>query len=145
MILFKNRINNNWILLNFDNFWRENSNSNSNCNQCIGITINSLFFGKIIKILNFVQFSENWFSYSVLFKTLRHFSPFSPTMTRYLEIGFPKDHLCFIGLRFLLLKRRWSCWSCNFSTPNQLWRKFTNHLLDFRYLSSKCTMRKRSF
>ena len=22
-------------------------------------------------------------------------------MTRYLEIGFPKNHLCFIGLRFL--------------------------------------------
>ena len=28
------------------------------------------------------------------------------------------------------------------TTPNQLWRKFTNHLLDFRYISSR---RKSSF
>ena len=43
-------------MLNFDHFWRENSNSNRN--QFIIITINSFIFDKKIQIHNFVIFPK---------------------------------------------------------------------------------------
>ena len=44
-------------MLNFDHFWRENSNSNRN--QFIIITINSFIFDTKIQIHNFCDFSKN--------------------------------------------------------------------------------------
>ena len=46
-------------MLNFDSFWRENSNSN--INQCIIIRKNSFIFGTKIQIHNFFYFSESEF------------------------------------------------------------------------------------
>ena len=43
-------------MLHFDNFWRENSNSNRN--HCIIITKNSFIFGTKIQIHNFVIFPK---------------------------------------------------------------------------------------
>ena len=59
VILCKYRINNNWKLLNFDNFWRENSNSNRN--QCIIIKKNHSIWAQKFK------FTILWFFWKLNF------------------------------------------------------------------------------
>ena len=79
VILCKYRINNNWKLLNFEHFWRENSKTIRN--QYVIITI---IFGTKFQIHNFVIFSENWifghnlrFSNSVIRAITSYFSSIS--------------------------------------------------------------------